>query len=136
MQNDLKKHYESPVRHDATDDQGTPNLARFILDADDARNILKLSLLVKENDLYKVERWDYRVVYLKTNEDGDEDEFDVIGTDLDTLLVTESEFQFTGSVRHTDVKVVTNRFPITDLIQFFGTEVTAPLPSLNIAEGN
>lgn len=131
-----EKQYESPVHHDAECGDGMPTIARFIINEDDARNILKLSLLVKENDLYKVERWDYRAIYLKTEEDGGDDDIEVLATDCDTLLVTENEFQFTGSIRHTAIKVVTDRFPIADLIEHFGVEVTAPLPALNFEEEN
>lgn len=112
------KQYESSVRHDGEDIRDAPNIARFVMEADDAKNILALSALVKENELHVVERFDYRVIYLQTNDD--QDDAKVVNTDCDKLIVTDTEFSFSGIIKHTNVEVITKRFSICELVHHFG----------------
>lgn len=119
------KLYRTEVRTDHEYDD-LPQVAEFVIDENDAKKILSYSNLVKTNDLYKVERFDYRVRYFNSDNeatsDGTEAEGDDghISTDSDCLNVTATDFWFSASIKHTEVEILTERQRIDDLISHFG----------------
>lgn len=122
------KLFRTEVRTDNDYDE-IPQIAEFVIDEDDAKKILSYSKLIKANDLYKVERFDYRVRYLEQDLEATSDGAVAIGdegyisTDVDCLNVTATEFWFSALIKHTDVEILTPRQRIDDLIGHFGLEV-------------
>lgn len=99
--------FESEVRTDSDYDE-LPIKATFEIDAATATEIRKLAGIVTANGLHKVEKFDYRTVWL--NEDGERQR-----VDADSLNVTDIDFWFSAYLKHTDVEVCTNRYRIADL---------------------
>jgi hypothetical protein len=107
-----------------------PSVAVFTIDKDEAKEIVRLAEVVKENDLYKVERFDYRVSYLKKDpedldEDDDLEEENEARVDCDCISVSSNEFWFSAKAKHTDIEFTTERQPIQALADSFGVKFTA-----------
>ena len=123
-----------------------PAVAEFSIDVSTAREILRLSAVVKAHGLYKVEKFDYRASYFRRDpekgpsegpdaaevDDGDND----VRTDADCLNVSETEFWFSAYLKHTDVEILSERKRISELVEFFGIVAEtgnpddgAPVPS-------
>ncbi len=100
--------YESEVRSDQEFD--LPALATFTISHKDADEIRRLAKMVKSLDLYKVEKFDYRVKWHKTHRGGETERIDSA-----TLNVSKTEFWFAAYIKHTDVEILTRRFPIEEL---------------------
>ncbi|KAH0435496.1 hypothetical protein [Paraburkholderia fungorum] len=104
----------------------TPGIAVFQVSEESARNIVKLSGVVKANDLYKVERFDYRADFLQYDPEVNPDDAEEAGeensvrTDCDVLVVTDAEFFFRAYVKHTDVSVECEAQSIAALAAHFG----------------
>jgi hypothetical protein len=120
------KSYRTKVRSDADYDE-LPNVATFVIDEATAKEIIRLSAMVKANSLYKVEKFDYRVSFIKQDEDEPNEQVEQaeLGTDADCLKVSETEFWFSAYLKHTNVEVLTERQRIADLATHFGLEVEA-----------
>lgn len=120
MEQDNRKVFQSEVRTDS-ENAVLPEIAVYVIDEATARQIVNLAKLVKEQDLYKVEKFDYRVTYYK--EDGEalrvEDEEP---TDGDTMNVTEDHFWFVGYLKHTSTEVRTDRVRIDELVKHFALD--------------
>ncbi|WP_423458867.1 hypothetical protein [Ottowia sp. VDI28] len=103
-----------------------PAVAEFSIDVSTAREILRLSAVVKAHGLYKVEKFDYRAQYLshddeedsdQTDSDDDDDRF--VRTEADTLNVSDRHFWFAAYLKHTDIEISSQQLPIGDLISHF-----------------
>lgn len=116
------KSYRTDVRTDSDYDE-TPAVATFDIGEHTAKEIIRLSGLVKENKLYKVEKFDYRADFLM--EDAEEGTDDAVGvsTDADRLNVSENEFWFSALIKHTNVEIVTARLSIAELAAHFGLPI-------------
>jgi len=103
-----------------------PEVAIFVIDGKTAAEIVSLAQMVRANDLYKLERFHYRVQYLMYDAQESADEAAKVGaesevrTQADTLDVTDREFWFAGYIRHTDVVVKTENQSIAELAKHFG----------------
>lgn len=111
-----EKRYETDVRSDY-DCVGMPSKARFCIVKRDALEIIRLSSLVIENGLHKVEMFDNRTSWL----DGeDSDTFVEANSELDTLNISSTEFWFSAYLKHNDVEILSQRQSIKELAQWFG----------------
>ena len=116
-----------------TDLDVSPSVAVFQVDELLAREILRFASLVRANDLYKIERFDYRAEFLQFDpvtepEDADQAGQDnYISTECETLVVTDCEFFFCAYVKHTDVGVESSGQSVADLAKHFGLQFGAPL---------
>lgn len=124
-----QKHYSSSVRSD--DEGDLPSLVEFSIDEGTARNIVFWSQLIRREDLHKIERFDYRATYRKgsdeTVDDDEEGEEDgnTVRTDCDCLNVTGTEFWFTAYIKHSSLRVASERQSIAELASFFGLSTDA-----------
>ncbi|PPC84530.1 MAG: hypothetical protein CTY39_08615, partial [Hyphomicrobium sp.] len=104
----------------------SPSVAVFQVDEQLARDIIKFASLVKANDVYKIERFDYRAEFLRYDPETESEEAEEAGgdnavrTECDCLVVTDNEFFFNAYVKHTDVSVECKRQSIAELAQHFG----------------
>lgn len=136
------KHYSTEVSC-ANEFDESPSTALFVIDEEDAKEIVRLARLVIDNELYRVERADYRVSYfMELLEEADEDDepvsleetfkrfFDENGeglrTDGDCISVGSGEFWFSASAKHSSSEYVTAHQPIQELADHFGIEFRAP----------
>ncbi len=121
------KFYRTEVRTD-NDYHDIPAVVEFSIDEATAKDIIRLAVLVKSNDLYKVERFDWRARYL--TQDPEENPSDVapadvenhVRTEAETLNVCETTFWFAAYLKHTDVEIFSDRQSIDDLAKHFGLE--------------
>ena len=113
------KNYRTEVRTDSDYDE-IPSVAVFTIEEATAQRILKLSALVKDHGLYKVEEFDFRTAFLKSDAEDEIDEDDQASTEADCLNVSEREFWFSAIIKHTNVEIVTGRQSIAELESHFG----------------
>ncbi len=113
------KNYRTEVRTDSDYDE-IPSVAVFSIEEATAQRILKLSALVKDHGLYKIEEFDYRTAFLKSGAEDEIDDDDHASTEADCLNVSEREFWFSAIIKHTNVEIVTGRQSIADLASHFG----------------
>ena len=105
-----------------------PEVAQFVIAEDDAKEIIRLAKLVQENELYKVEKFDYRVSYYITDPDVLADEESTEGddtlqrTDADCLCVSSDQFWFSALEKHGSVEFNTDHLEIHELAEHFGLE--------------
>ncbi|MEW5511885.1 hypothetical protein ABGT16_04630 [Pseudomonas asiatica] len=90
-------------------DDVVPSSATFSLDREKARQIIHLNVLVKANNLYRVEAFDNTVEY---GED--------FRTSGETLSVSAGEFWFGGHEKYSGTSFETERLSIAELAQHFG----------------
>lgn len=103
--------FKSEVRTDA--DYGEiPVSATFDIDAETAKDIVRLSKLVKHHQLHCLEKFDYRVRWDWEEDDG--------STDAERLVVFGDEFCFSAWVKHTNVEIHTARHSIEAIAQKYG----------------
>ncbi len=104
----------------------SPSVAQFTISEDDAKEIVRLAALVKENQLYKVERFDYRVSYLKCDPDECPEDAEVAGegnevsTDCDCINVSVDKFWFSAAAKNSSIAYVTGHQAIKELADHFG----------------
>jgi hypothetical protein len=103
-----------------------PSVAVFEVSENDAKDIVRLAGLVKENGLFRVERFDYRVSYLKLDPedlvDDDDEEENEARVDCDCISVSATEFWFTANEKNTSVEYTVERQSIKELADHFGIE--------------
>lgn len=84
--------------------------------------IIKMSQLVKKNDLDYVAKVDWTPEYFKKDDPSDEDEplseYDG-GTEGDRLIVRENDFFWAGVIKHTNVHIEGEITSIKDLNKYF-----------------
>lgn len=103
-----------------------PFRARFDVDETLAREIVRLSSVADDNDVYKLERPDYRAEFLWRDtarlSGGMEGGGDLAPrrTDRDMLVVTVDEFYFSAFCKNTEVAVETAAQSIAELAKYFG----------------
>ena len=111
------KAYRTDARSDREHDT-LPTLVVFELSNDAAKQISKLASIVKEHGLKLVEVFDSNARFM-TDEQGAQH----IETELGMLRVSSSEFWFAAYLKHTQVMVLSERLPISELMQHLGTSV-------------
>lgn len=103
-----------------------PSVAVFSIDKATAELILRISGIVKANDLHKAEKFDYRANFMQYDPETDpEDAADAgdensVRTECDALVIKDDSFFYAAYVKHTDVKVETESCPISELVAHFG----------------
>jgi hypothetical protein len=108
-----------------------PAVVEFIIEAAAAVEIIRLAAIVKANDLYKVERFDYRARYLKFDPQEDPEDAELAGednefrTEADVLNVSDQEFWFSAYIKHTDIEVLSEPLRIEELVQRFNLDMPA-----------
>lgn len=96
----------------------TPTVAKFEVKREEALEILRLSTLVAENDLYRVERFQARVKWF------DEEEHEHF-SELERVEVTKSEFGYYGYLAGTNQTLKADRQDIAKLC----AALELPLPA-------
>lgn len=117
----MEKHYRTDVRSDSDYDE-LPQVVAFSIDEATAREIVRLSTLATANGLFKVQKFDYRASYYRSEPlemAGAKSEDTDVRTDAECLNVSATEFWFSAYLRHCDVDVRSERMPISELIEFF-----------------
>ena len=103
-----------------------PALVEFAIDELMAKEIIRLAALVKEYDLYKVEKFAGRANFLRYDPDNDPESALALGedndvrTEIDVLNVSNTEFWFSAYLKHADVEIWSERQRIDELAQHFG----------------
>jgi hypothetical protein len=125
---DNSKTFRTEARCGNDNYNDVPSMVKFSIDEATAAEIIRLAKIVKSNDLYKVEKFDYRAMYLKHDPEqepedaklaGEENEF---RTESDVLNVSDSEFWFSAYIKHTDIEILSEQQRIDDLAQHFSFE--------------
>jgi hypothetical protein len=107
-----------------------PALVAFSIDEAAAAEIIRLAEMVKANGLYKIEKFDYRAQYLKYDPEQDPQEAELAGeenefrTEADVLNITDTEFWFSGYIKHTDIEILSEQQRIDDLAKHFALDRT------------
>lgn len=105
-----------------------PSVVKFSIDEATAAQIIRLAAIVKSNDLYKVEKFDYRAMYLKHDPEQDPEDAKLAGeenefrTEADVLNVSDNEFWFSAYIKHTDIEILSEQQRIDALVQHFAFE--------------
>ncbi len=136
------RHYETPCSGGG-EAFGAPALASFDITKSDAEFIVRMARMVKENGLYKVERFDGSVTWLDRADslgeiadrrpgeqvetlereiDGEMETLQPMRTECDTLSITDSEFFFSCYRKHCDDKITTGNVQIEEIANHFGLE--------------
>lgn len=109
-----------------SDSDALPQLVVFVVDEVLAKEIVGLSAMVAANKLFKVQKFDYRADYFPFANPEDastDDDLNPVRTDADMLHVTETEFWFSATLKHTSVDVRSQRQSISELMSFFNLTV-------------
>jgi hypothetical protein len=128
---DNSKTFRTEVRCGKDNYNDIPTVVEFIIEEATAAEIIRLATIVKANDLYKVERFDYRAKYLKFDPQEDPEDAKLAGeenefrTEADVLNVSDQEFWFSAYIKHTDIEVLSEQLRIDDLVQRFDLEKQA-----------
>src|ERR1700730_1492579 len=123
MQN--SKTFRTEVRCGNDHYNDIPTLVAFSIDEAAAAEIIRLAEMVKANGLYKIEKFDYRAQYLKYDPEQDPKEAERAGadnefrTEADVLNITDTEFWFSGYIKHTDIEILSEQQRIDDLTEHF-----------------
>ncbi|EMG2117400.1 hypothetical protein IPC1147_33960 [Pseudomonas aeruginosa] len=102
-----------------------PGAAIFLIDVGTAKLITELAGLVKAHGLHTVEKFDYRVTYLKHDPETDSEMAEAAGEDNDLrtvgdcLVVSDTEFWFSANAKHSDVLFTCVPQRIQDLVEHF-----------------
>jgi hypothetical protein len=128
MQN--SKTFRTEVRCGNDHYNDIPALVAFSIDEAAAAEIIRLAEMVKANGLYKIEKFDYRAQYLKYDPEQDPQEAELAGeenefrTEADVLNITDTEFWFSGYIKHTDIEILSEQQRIDDLAKQFALDRT------------
>jgi hypothetical protein len=105
-----------------------PAVAEFTVDQETAQEIIRLAGIVKSNGLYKVEKFDCRACYLRYDSEHDPEDAEDAGeaneirTEADRLNVSDTEFWFSGYIKHTAVEIESEQQQIDDLCKHLGLD--------------
>lgn len=133
---------------------GAPEFAVFDIDRSAAAFIIAMAALVKEHDLHKVEKFDYRVSWREDpsiqenglgNSVADLEHFEVeidgeqrtlvdMSSDCDCINISRTHFWFTCYRRHLDDEISSGDVAIVDMVKGFGIpfgDVPPPAPTGN-----
>jgi hypothetical protein len=122
------KTFRTEVRCGADNYNDIPTVVAFSIDQTDAAEIIRLAGIVKTNNLYKIEKFDYRAQYLKYDPEQDPEEAKLAGeenefrTEADVLNVSDSEFWFSSYIKHTDIEISSEQQLIDDLAKYFASD--------------
>jgi hypothetical protein len=119
---DTSKTFRTEVRYGNDNYNDVPSVVEFCIDEATAAEIIRLAAIVKSNDLYKVEKFDYRGRYLKCDPEEGPEEENEFRTEADVLNVSDEEFWFSAYIKHTDIEILSEQQSIDDLVQHFGFE--------------
>jgi hypothetical protein len=103
-----------------------PALVEFTVDQETAREIIRLAEIVKANGLHKVEKFDCRACYLKVDPEqtlqdaSDAGDNNKIHTEADRLNVSDTDFWFSGYIKHTAVEILSEQQRVDDLARHLG----------------
>lgn len=95
-----------------------PELVRFTLTSDGARDILKLADLAREHSLTRVERNDPRARFLMESDEHSDEEY-LVRVDGKVLRVTADTFSYAAYIRFTQITVASEPMALADLAQAF-----------------
>jgi hypothetical protein len=126
----MEKQYRTVVCTNGDYDD-LPEIVEFDIDAATAHEIVKLSALVKANDLVAVQKSDRRARYYQydpvenpeqAQEAGEDNE---VRTSADCLNVNDEDFWFSAYLKHADIELLSERRCIAHLIGCFGISAEA-----------
>lgn len=95
-----------------------PELVRFTLTRDSAREILALAALARDHRLSRVEREDQRAQFLMEPDENSSEEY-LVRVDGKVLRVTEYDFSFAAYIRYTQITVSSEAISVDELAQIF-----------------
>jgi hypothetical protein len=122
---DNSKTFRTEARCGNDNYNDVPTVVEFTIDEATAAEIIRFAAIVKANDLYKVERFDYRATYLKYDPEQDPEDAKLAGeenefrTEAEVLNVSDTEFWFSAYIKHTDIEILSEQQRIDDLVQHF-----------------
>jgi hypothetical protein len=125
---DNSKTFRTEARCGNDNYNDVPTVVEFTIDEATAAEIIRFAAIVKANDLYKVERFDYRATYLKYDPEQDPEDAKLAGeenefrTEAEVLNVSDTEFWFSAYIKHTDIEILSEQQRIDDLVQHFSFE--------------
>lgn len=114
--------FHTEVRTDSDYDE-IPEAVTFEIDVATAREIARLAIWVKTNQVYKIEKFDARARYYRYDPASNSDQAIAAGeendvrTDADCLNVSENDFWFSAYIKHTDVEILSERKRIWELLE-------------------
>lgn len=116
------------VKCSSSDEFGDcPALAEFSIDENTAREIERLTQLIKKNSLHTVEKFDYRVTWLRTDPAELDDEpsqgkSNEMRTECDILCISNDAFWFRCYLKHCDYLITTQSQSTAELLEHFASE--------------
>jgi hypothetical protein len=119
------KTFRTEVRSSNDHYNDLPTVVAFSIDEAGAAEIIRLAGIVKAHGLYKIEKFDYRAQYLKHDPRQDPEEANLAGeenefrTEADVLNVSDTEFWFSGYIKHTDIEILSEQQRIDELAKHF-----------------
>jgi hypothetical protein len=119
------KTFRTEVRCGNDNYNDIPTVVAFNIDEAGAAEIIRLAAIVKANDLYKVEKFDYRAQFLRYDPEQDPEEAKLAGeenefrTEADLLNVSDTDFWFSAYIKHTDIEILSEQQRIDDLAKYF-----------------
>jgi hypothetical protein len=122
------KAFRTEVRCDNDNYSDIPAVTSFCIDEADAAQIIRLAEIVKANGLYKVEKFDCRALYLKHDPELDPEEAKLAGeenafrTEADVLNISDTEFWFSGYIKHTNIEILSELQSIQALAMHFALD--------------
>ena len=125
---DNSKTFRTEVCCDNDNYNDIPTVVEFTIEEATAAEIIRLAAIVKANDLYKVEKFDYRARYFKHDPEEDPEDAKLAGeenefrTEADVLNVGDREFWFSAYIKHTDIRILSEQQRIDDLVRHFASE--------------
>ncbi len=125
------KAFRTEVRCGADNYNDIPTVVAFSIDQAGAAEIVRLAGIVRTNSLHKIEKFDYRAQYLKYDPEQDPEDAKLAGeenefrTEADVLNVSDSEFWFSGYIKHTDIEILSEQQLIDDLAKHFALDRTS-----------
>ena len=130
------KSFRTGIRCASDNCNEVPTIVEFDIDDATAVEIVWLAAIVRSNGLHKVERVDYRAIYLRYDPEQEPEEAKLAGednelrTEADVLSVSDNEFWFSAYIRHTDIEIVSEHQCIDYLVEHFSLEkwAAAALP--------
>lgn len=109
----------------------SPTVEKVSIDKETAKTIRHLAVLCLQNDLQRVEKFDYRARFYQFDPDTDPEDAEDAGegnevrTECDFMVVQKRVFYFRSYVKHTDVRVSCTDLDLNELMQHFGLPTVA-----------
>ena len=105
-----------------------PTQLRVIITEELRQWIIKMSKLVKKNDLDHVAKYNWEPEYLKEDENGNFIPYES-GTENEKITVRDADFYWSGLIKHTDYRYSSDNIYLEELNKYF-SYLTKPLEEM------